>query len=151
MDKKLDAENTLVISENIWTSGQLSAKDIQQLPQLSVRTIINLALPTASNALAGEAELVTGLGINYFQIPVPWEKPEAHHLQLFFHLMDANKGNVTWVHCAKNMRVSSFNYLYRRLRLQQSDAECLPQLHAIWQPNEIWSNFISGTLSIKNN
>ena len=111
----MDAENQYKVFDWLWTSGQLSERDIRELPSLGVRSVINLALPTASNALRSEAEFVTGAGMNYFQIPVPWEKPEPHHLGLFFSLIGALHGERTWVHCAKNKRVSAFVYLYRRL------------------------------------
>jgi protein tyrosine phosphatase (PTP) superfamily phosphohydrolase (DUF442 family) len=142
----MNAENSHQVFDWLWTSGQLSARDIGELPSLGIKSVVNLALPTAANALPGEAELVTGAGINYFQIPVPWEKPELHHLDLFFSLVGAMHGEPTWVHCAKNMRVSAFIYLYRRLCLAESEDAASFPLRAVWQPNEIWSEFISGAL-----
>lgn len=146
----MDAENTHQVFDWLWTSGQLSARDIAALPALGVKSVINLALPTASNALAGEAELVTGAGMNYFQIPVPWEAPQPRHLELFFALLDSMKGERIWVHCAKNMRVSAFVYLYRRLRLGESEAAASFPLNEVWEPNEVWAAFISGALADKN-
>ena len=142
----MDAENYHQVFDWLWTSGQLSARDIGELPGLGIKSVINLALPTAGNALPGEAELVTGAGINYFQIPVPWEKPELHHLNLFFSLLGAMQSERTWVHCAKNMRVSAFIYLYRRLCLDESEETASFPLRAVWQPNEVWSKFIASAL-----
>ena len=147
----MDAENQYQIFEWLWTSGQLSERDIGELPSLGVKSVINLALPTASNALQGEAEFVTRAGMNYFQVPVPWEKPELYHLGLFFSLVEALSGEGTWVHCAKNMRVSAFVYLYRRLRLNESEAVSLPMLSAVWEPNEIWRKFMSFALQASPN
>lgn len=142
----MDAENSHQVFDWLWTSGQLSPRDIEALPNLGIKSVINLAPPTASNALSGEAELVTGVGINYFQIPVPWEKPELHHLQLFFSLLESMQGEPTWVHCARNMRVSTFVYLYRRLCLNEPDQIALFPLREVWQPNEIWRSFISSAM-----
>ena len=105
----------------LWTSGQLSPRDIERLPELGIEAVVNLALPTSSNALPGEAEAITALGLPYVQIPVPWERPEPQHLRQFFGVMDAFDGRKVWVHCAKNMRVSAFVYLYRRLRRGEPD------------------------------
>jgi hypothetical protein len=66
----MNAENTHQVFDWLWTSGQLSEHDIAELPLLGVETVINLALPTSSNALPGEAELVTVQGMNYIHIPV---------------------------------------------------------------------------------
>lgn len=142
----MDAENRHQVFDWLWTSGQLSEQDIAELPRMGIRTVVNLALPTASNALPGEAEYVASSGMNYFQIPVPWEKPELHHLGLFFSLMEIIQGENTWVHCALNMRVSAFMYLYRRLRLNESEEAASFPLREVWEPNEIWSQFISNAL-----
>ena len=80
----MDAENTHQVFDWLWTSGQLSERDIDRLPALGIGAVINLALPTSSNALPGEAELVSRQGITYVQIPVEWERPELHQLQQFF-------------------------------------------------------------------
>lgn len=70
---QLDAEHSYQVFDWLWTSGQLSERDIQSLPALGIEAVINLALPTSSNALAGEAELVANHGLAYVQIPVEWE------------------------------------------------------------------------------
>src|ERR1041384_2774135 len=111
----MDAENTHQVFEWLWSSGQLSERDIAELPALGIEAVINLATPTSSNALAGEAELITRQGIAYVQIPVIWEKPEQYQLQQFFGALRTFENRKVWVHCAKNMRVSAFIYLYRRL------------------------------------
>ncbi|MGC8596075.1 MAG: hypothetical protein ACP5MI_10800, partial [Candidatus Kryptoniota bacterium] len=62
---RMDPENTHQVFDWLWTSGQLSGKDIAYLPALGIEAVINLALPTSSNALPGEAELITRQGIAY--------------------------------------------------------------------------------------
>jgi [ribosomal protein S5]-alanine N-acetyltransferase len=142
-----DAPNTRAVSDGLWTSGQLSQADIERLPELGIETVINLALPTAANALPGEAEAVTGLGMTYLQIPVPWEKPESRHLWQFFGSMDTFAGGKVWVHCARNFRVSAFVYLYRRLRLGEPHEVALHPMCTVWQPNPTWQAFIEQSLA----
>ena len=144
---QFDAPNTRPVFDGLWTSGQLSQADIQRLPELGIEAVVNLALPTASNALPGEAEAVTGQGMAFVQIPVPWEKPEPRHLQQFFGVMEAFGGRKVWVHCARNFRVSAFVYLYRRLRLGEAHEAALHPLRTVWQPNPIWQAFIDQSLS----
>ena len=119
-----------------------SEADIACLPGLEIEVVINLALPSSSNALPGEAECVTREGICYIHIPVEWEQPEYAQLMQFFGILKALEGQRIWVHCAKNMRVSVFIYLYRRLCLNHSVAEALYPLREVWVPNPIWATFI---------
>ena len=43
---------------------------------------------------------------------------------------------------AKNMRVSTFIYLYRRLVLGENDATARFPMSEVWEPNEVWGRFI---------
>lgn len=138
----MDAENTHRVFDWLWTSGQLSAQDIAALPALGIGAVINLALPTSSNALPGEAELVTRQGMAYIQIPVEWERPELHQLEQFFATLGAFQHRKVWVHCARNMRVSAFIYLYRRLCLNDSEEDAMHPMREVWVPNEAWQEFI---------
>ena len=143
----MDAENTYQVSDWLWTSGQLSGRDIAALPSLNIEAVINLAMPTSSNALQGEAELITVLGISYFHIPVVWEAPQLADLDTFFAILGALKGKKVWVHCAKNMRVSVFIYLYRKLRLSEPEELAIFPMNEIWTPNATWQKFIEDALA----
>lgn len=114
---------------------------------LGIEAVINLALPTSSNALPGEAELVTAQGISYFQIPVEWESPQLDQLEQFFSLMTVLADRKLWVHCALNMRVSAFIYLYRRLVRAENETESSYPMREIWEPNETWQAFIDTALA----
>jgi len=127
----------------LWTSGQLSERDIEALPGLSVEVVVNLALPTSSNALPGVAERVTGLGLAYVQIPVEWEDPLPAQFEAFAGVLAAFRGRRLWVHCAKNMRVSAFVYLYRRLLLGEAEEAAAFPLRTVWTPNPVWQDFMN--------
>lgn len=142
-----DAENTHRVFDWLWTSGQLSAADIARLPGIGIEAVVNLALPTSPNALPGEAELVTRAGLAYLHLPVEWEAPRAEQFDQFVGLLQAFDGRSLWVHCAKNMRVSAFVYLYRRLVRGEDDAQAAFPLRAVWQPNPAWQAFIAQVMS----
>jgi protein tyrosine phosphatase (PTP) superfamily phosphohydrolase (DUF442 family) len=142
----MDAESTYQVFDWLWTSGQLSADDIGRLPDLGVRNVINLALPSSTYALKGEAELVTGLGLNYIHLPVTWEAPEPAQLRRFFLILQSLNEEPTWVHCARNMRVSAFVFLYRRLCLGESEETASYPLCEVWEPNPTWQQFIRDAL-----
>jgi protein tyrosine phosphatase (PTP) superfamily phosphohydrolase (DUF442 family) len=145
----MDAESTHQVFDWLWTSGQLSADDIARLPGLGVRNVINLALPSSTYALKGEAELVTGLGLNYIHLPVTWEAPEPAQLRRFFLILQSLGEEPTWVHCARNMRVSAFVFLYRRLCLGEPEDAASYPLREVWEPNPTWEAFISEALRVQ--
>ena len=147
----MDAENIHQIFDWLWSSGQLSARDIAQLPALGIEVVINLAPPTSSNALPGEAELITKQGIAYIQIPVLWEKPQLSQLEQFFGIMRLCENHKVWVHCAKNMRVSAFIYLYRKLCRGEEEEAASQPMKKVWVPNKVWQAFISHALRVHSN
>jgi protein tyrosine phosphatase (PTP) superfamily phosphohydrolase (DUF442 family) len=79
-------------------------------------------------------------------IPVDFKAPAAQDFRAFCRVMAAFDDRPVFVHCAANMRVSAFVFLYRVLcqRIALSEAE--RDLHAIWQPDEVWARFIQGQL-----
>lgn len=139
----MDAKDVHQVFDWLWCSGQLSENDIAKLPELGVDAVINLATPAASNALAGEAELVAGHGIAYIQIPVEWEQPRLSQLLQFFGVLKSFKDGKIWVHCAKNKRASVFIYLYRLLCLAEDTESSSYPLHEVWTPNPVWQAFIA--------
>ncbi len=138
----MDALNTYQVFDWLWTSGQLSDGDIQSLPALGIDTVINLATPDSPNALVGEADRVTGLRINYFQIPVDWLLPEVGQFEQFAALLQACSGQKIWLHCMVNKRVSVFVYLYRKLILRESEEASAALLRQVWTPDKTWQEFI---------
>ena len=147
----MDAENTYQVFDWLWTSGQLSERDIASLPAFGIEAVINLALPTSSNALPGEAEFITRQGIAYIQIPVEWERPELHQLAQFFGMLKAFEGRKVWVHCVKNMRASAFIYLYRRLCQAESEEASVHPMQEVWAPNKTWQAFIQNAMNVYPN
>lgn len=140
--KAVHAEHTYQVFDWLWSSGQLSEADIANLSGMEIDVVINLALPSSSSAVPHEAEYVTREGICYIQIPVEWEQPEYAQLLQFFGILNAFEGQRIWVHCAKNMRVSVFLYLYRRLCLSHSEEEATYPMREVWVPNAIWQTFM---------
>jgi protein tyrosine phosphatase (PTP) superfamily phosphohydrolase (DUF442 family) len=138
----MDAVNTHQVFDWLWSSGQLSERDIRSLPGLGIDVVVNLALPTSSNALPGEAELVTGQGMAYAHIPVEWDEPKPEQFAQFVGVLNAFAGRKAWVHCAMNMRVSAFIYLYRKLVLIEAEEQAAFPLRVVWSPNETWQAFI---------
>ena len=146
----MDAVNTHQVFDWLWTSGQLSQGDVLALPDLGIEVVINLALPSSPSALPAEADLVTGLGLAYVQIPVEWEYPLAEQFFQFVGVLQVFSGRKIWVHCAMNMRVSAFVYLYRKLVLGEEEENATFPMRVIWVPNETWQEFIDLVVSTRS-
>lgn len=130
------------IDGRLATSGQPSREQLAAIADAGYEVVINLALPSSNNAVAGEADIVTAAGMTYLHIPVLWQAPRQSDLQLFFALMQATLDKKTWVHCAMNMRVSCFMYLYQKLVLRLPEQQAGYPLREIWQPDAVWQQFI---------
>lgn len=145
----MEVLNYLQINDCISTSGQPTAEQFQDIAGAGFTTVINLALPTSDNAIVDEGGIVTGLGMDYFHIPVQWERPEVEQFFRFASLMDMCDGEMVWVHCAMNMRVSCFMYLLHRHERGMAEAEARALLYSIWNPADypVWSAFMEKVTS----
>lgn len=138
--------NYLPLSNFIGTGGQPTAEQFAELKKAGYEVVVNLALPTSTNAIPNEAEIVQSQGMAYVHIPVEWENPTLEDIQQFFATLQANAEKKVFVHCAMNMRVSAFMYLYRRLQQQIDEEAARRSLEEIWTPNPTWEQFISQIL-----
>ncbi|MBD0263842.1 MAG: protein tyrosine phosphatase family protein [Tolypothrix sp. Co-bin9] len=144
-----DIYNFLKLSDTIASSGQPTQEQFQAIKAAGYQVIVNLALPESPNALKDEKQIVESKGMQYVHIPVVWENPTIENVKEFFSVMEANTHKKVFVHCAANMRVSAFMYLYRHLHQRISDEDAKKDLQKIWIPNEIWQSFIEQVISIK--
>ncbi|MCW3099540.1 MAG: Beta-lactamase hydrolase-family protein [Chthonomonadaceae bacterium] len=135
----------LCLSERIGTSGQPRAEQFTAIRDAGYDVVINLR-PLA-DALPDERSLVENAGMTYISIPVVWEAPTVEDVAQFFTAMQANDGKRVFVHCALNMRVSAFLYLYRVAREKVAPEQAAHDLHRIWTPNPTWQTLIDKTLA----
>ena len=134
------------VGDRLGTAGQPTQEQFQAVRNAGFEAVINLALPTCDNALANEGSVVTGLGMAYVHIPVNFKAPTTQDFRAFCRVMDAFNDRRVFVHCAANMRVSAFVFLHRVLHQQVPRAVAERDLHAIWQPDKVWTRFISEQL-----
>ncbi len=137
-----EIQNYRELSPSLATAGQPFRHLFPAIQSAGFESVVNLAMPDSLDAIADEAELVRSMGMEHVSIPVIWEHPTLEDLDAFFVCMDGRQGKKLFVHCARNMRVSSFVFLYRVLRLGWTHEAARPDLLAIWQPNPTWQAFI---------
>ena len=146
MDKLNTIYNFLRLSAKLATSGQPLEEELEYISKAGFEVVINLALSDADYSLADEEGSVTKLGMEYIHIPVIWQSPTSDDLDKFFDVMEKYKNKKLFVHCAANMRVSSFVALYRVIKEGWDYSDAVNDVYKIWNPNEIWSDFIRSEL-----
>lgn len=141
----MDILNYVKISERIGTSGQPRAEQFNDIASGGFGTIINLAVPDSSNAIADEGSVVTRAGMNYFNIPVIWDAPKVEQFRTFATLMNGLEDRKVWVHCALNMRVSCFMYLWHTKFRGMNEDEARSLMRRIWNPDDFpaWKQFVA--------
>lgn len=137
-----DIYNFLQLSERIATAGQPTRAQYPAIAAAGYEVVINLALSDSDNALDGEAEIAIDLGLEYIHIPVIWEAPKLEDFQAFANALTVRQDRKLFIHCAANKRVSAFIYLYRQIYEGVAESIARQDLEKIWEPNEIWQNFI---------
>jgi protein tyrosine phosphatase (PTP) superfamily phosphohydrolase (DUF442 family) len=135
----------LQLDDRIGTSGMPRAEHFREIAEAGYRAVINLALPTSDNALANEGELVSGEGMSYVHIPIKFEEPREEDYENFARVMDAFSREKVFVHCAANMRVSAFIFLYR-LEHGADRGSAEAAMNRIWELNNVWRNFLNARL-----
>ena len=130
------------INELISTSGQLKIEELELIANEGFEVVINLAVPTTSNALENEDKIVSSLNMSYIHIPVDFENPKISDLKLFLNILQALGANKVWIHCAKNYRVSAFMYVYHKYILHTPFEQIDLSIFDIWQPSLVWQELM---------
>lgn len=130
------------LSPTLHSSGQPDAGQLDRMKEWGIEAVINLALPTSDHAVADEAVRLTGQGLTYLQVPVDFSTPQEREFRQMAALLDQLAERQVLVHCAYNMRVSAFLFLYRILHQGVPRTEAERDLHALWRPEGVWEEFV---------
>ena len=134
--------NYVQATETIATSGQPLEDQFPLIRQSGYQAVINIAMPDSEGALVNEGHIVTGLGMAYFHIPVPFEAPTVEQLRLFIGVMECLQGKKVWAHCIANYRVSAFMYQYRKTVYGVAPQEAKSSIFELWQPDAVWQQIM---------
>jgi protein tyrosine phosphatase (PTP) superfamily phosphohydrolase (DUF442 family) len=137
-----DIYNFRQLTDRIATAGQPTVSQYPAISTAGYQTVINLAVAESTNALPDEGAIAAKFGLEYIHIPVAWEAPTLEDFQKFANVMQANALRKIFVHCAANMRVSAFMYLYRQIYDLVDEETARLDLEKIWVPNQIWQTLI---------
>ena len=135
------------VNDQLITAGQPTETQLAAVAAAGFELVINLALHDDPRySLPDEPGLVQSLGMEYVHIPIRFDHPGRDELQRFFGVMKQYGDKRMLVHCAANMRVSTFIGLYRVMELGWSRDVAFALMDSIWKPDAVWSAFISAVL-----
>ena len=141
--------NYYKINKYIGTAGQPKSDEFQFIKDNGYSVVINLATYESDNAIPKEEEIVTGLGMTYVHIPVPWNSPDKTHLIEFVEQMNSYNSQKIFIHCMANYRVSAFIYQYLTQIKGLSKSQSTSPIMSQWLPNmdQNWKSFININLN----
>jgi protein tyrosine phosphatase (PTP) superfamily phosphohydrolase (DUF442 family) len=137
-----DIKNYILVNERLGTGGQPTDEQVRDIAEAGYESMVNLGRVDQAYSLADEAGLATSLGLDYRHIPVDYTAPTHTNFVDFLAVMDEADGKRVFAHCAANYRVACFVGLYGEARLGWSRARANEHIAKIWEPNEVWSEFL---------
>ncbi len=143
-----DIKNYAQVTDYLSSARQPLEKQLKSVRDAGFEIVINLGiLNNPEYSLKDEAGSVRALGMEDSHIPVVFEDPTRQNLLDFFKAMEDRRGKKIFVHCAMNMRASTFIGLYNAIRLKQPREQAFEVMHKIWEPNAVWQTFIEKMLA----
>jgi len=140
------APNVRVISPLLVTAGQPDRASLQRLKSEGYAAVISLSPSDARDAVPEESQILTAQGVEFIHIPMPWQAPEAKHLEAMGEAMQRLKGRKVLVHCQMNMRASAMTFLYRAIYEKEDPAKAWGDVKPLWTPTNQWATFLDGQL-----
>jgi uncharacterized protein (TIGR01244 family) len=144
----MNIRNFRQVDDRLATAGQPTEEQFSEVANAGYEIVINLGLHDDKRyALPDEPSLVASLGMKYVHIPVQFASPTESDLEVFFRAMDEHRDQRVFVHCAANMRVSTFLGLYDAVHRRKPIDQSFSLMREIWEPNVVWAKFIHDVLS----
>ncbi len=140
------APNVVLVSPTLVTAGQPNRESLLGLKSAGYSAVIDLAPGNTPDAVADEAQILQSQGIEFVHVPIPWQSPEAKHLEATAAALTRLQGKKVLVHCQMNMRASAITFLYRTIYAKEAPATAWTDLKRVWTPNGQWAKFIDEQL-----
>jgi protein tyrosine phosphatase (PTP) superfamily phosphohydrolase (DUF442 family) len=138
--------HVVVIRPTLVTSGQPGRESLRNLRSEGYDAVISLTPANARIVVSDEAELLKAQGIEFVHIPIPWEKPEAKHLEAAAAALRRLEGKKVLVHCEMNRRASAITFLYRTVYAKEDPVAAWGDVKRVWTPEGQWAAFINEQL-----
>ena len=137
-----EIRNFLAVNDWLATAGQPSEAELTDVAASGFELVVNLGLLDPRYCLPDEAGTAARLGLAYEHVPVDFNAPKLEDFLRFERVLTETAGKRTFVHCAKNYRVSCFVALYGERHFGWSPEQALAHVHTVWAPDETWQKFM---------
>lgn len=145
----LEAPNVVPIDERLVTAGQPGPRALAALGSQGFEAVIYLAPASVPDAVQDEPALLARQGIRFVHIPIPFDAPDASHLEALATALQGLAAQKVLVHCQVNMRASTMVFLYRVLHRREDPARAYEAVARVWSPNRTWRRFVVQQLALK--
>ena len=140
------APNVVVATPLLVTAGQPDRASLLKLKSEGYAAVISLAPGNTADAVRDEAEILKAQGIEFVHVPIPWQKPEASHLEATAAALKRYQGQKVLVHCQMNMRASAVTFLYRAIYAKEDPAAAWADVKKVWTPKDQWAKYVDDEL-----
>ena len=134
-------------SATFASAGQPTREQFATIAENGFERVVYIAFTNNTNALPDADQVVKGLGMEYMQVPVDYQNPLPDEFYAFADAMERNKQKKTLLHCQVNYRATAFSFLYRVIFEDVALVEAKADMNTVWQPNEVWRDFIFDVLA----
>ena len=134
-------------SDTFASAGQPTREQFQTIADQGFERVVYIAFTSNPNALTDADQVVKELGMEYMHVPVAFDNPLPDDFYAFADSMQRDTGKKTLLHCQVNARATAFSFLYRVVFGGVSVAEAKEDMNTVWQPNEVWRDFIFEVLA----
>ena len=132
------------------SAGQPTREQFQTIAEHGFERVVYIAFTNNPNALPDADQVVKQLGMEYMQVPVDFSNPLPDEFYVFADSMERSRNKKTLLHCQVNARATAFSFLYRVIYDNVSVADAKSDMNTVWQPNEVWRDFIFEVLAQNN-
>ncbi|MEH6557412.1 MAG: protein tyrosine phosphatase family protein [Oceanicoccus sp.] len=134
-------------SATFASAGQPTREQFQILADQGFERVVYIAFTNNPNALTDADQRAKELGLEYMHVPVSFDNPLPDDFYAFADSMKRNPTKRTLLHCQVNARATAFSFLYRVINENVDIAEAKADMNTVWQPNEVWRDFIFEVLA----
>lgn len=133
-------------SSTFASAGQPTREQFATIAENGFERIVYIAFTNNPNALPDADLVIKELGMEYMQVPVSFDNPLPDDFYAFADSMQRNTDKKTLLHCQVNARATAFSFLYRVIYDGVPMAEAKADMNTVWQPNEVWRDFVFAVL-----
>jgi protein tyrosine phosphatase (PTP) superfamily phosphohydrolase (DUF442 family) len=129
------------IDDRLVTGGHFVDDGLSEIKSEGVTVVIDLR----DNPPKGQQKKLAEQGIEWINVPVEWDNPEAEDFKQFTKAMEAHQDDHVLVQCGANYRASAMTYLYRVVVEKVDEDDAAKDLYAVWTPSkesEEWVEYI---------